>query len=244
MNLSYERQWKWPLILVFMRFFLAVVLQLFIAGIYLLQNNPTPLQSAGHWFTVYGSFIDIGCLAIIVWQIRKEGKTLLDLVNIDKKHILKGVLTGLLYILIFMPISVVGISLTHLLVYQTPYPPQIMGGIPLWGAIYSVTLFPILWGFAEQITYQGYSLTRLENCFRNKWVAIGLVSLGWMLQHTALPLMLDWQYIIFRMVSFLPLTIAMPLIYLRTKRLMPFIIAHWAMDAIAAIMGTLLPILK
>jgi membrane protease YdiL (CAAX protease family) len=36
----------------------------------------------------------------------------------------------------------------------------------------------------------------------------------------------------------------MPLIFLRTKRLMPFIIAHWAMDVIAAIMGTLLPILK
>jgi membrane protease YdiL (CAAX protease family) len=244
LNLSHEGQWKWPLILVFMRFFLAVVLQLLIAGIYLLLNNPTPLKSAGHWFTVYGSLIDIGCLALIVWQIQKEGKNILDLVNIDKLHILKGVLVGLFYFLLFMPVSVLGIILTHLLIYQTPYPPQLMGGIPLWGAIYSVTIFPVLWGLSEQITYQGYSLTRLEYYFGNKWLAIALVSFGWMLQHTALPLVLDWQYAIYRMISFFPLTIAMPLIFLRTKRLMPFIIAHWAMDAIAAIMGTLLPILE
>ncbi|KJS84429.1 MAG: hypothetical protein JM58_10760, partial [Peptococcaceae bacterium BICA1-8] len=111
-----------------------------------------------------------------------------------------------------------------------------------WGAIYSVTLFPILWGFSEQITYQGYSLTRFESLFSNKWLAIMLVSFGWMLQHAALPLMFDWKYIIFRMVSFFPLTIAMPLIFLRTKRLLPFIIAHWAMNTTAAIMGTLLSI--
>jgi membrane protease YdiL (CAAX protease family) len=145
--------------------------------------------------------------------------------------------------LLFMPLSVVGMSLTHLLVYGTPEPPQIMGGVPLWGAIYSVTLFPILWGISEQITYQGYSLTRLERYFGNKWIAIIIVSFGWMLQHAALPLVLDWQYILFRMVSFFPLTVAMPLIFLRTKRLLPFIIAHWAMDLTAAIMGTLLPIL-
>ena len=244
LNISYDRQWKWPLILVFTRFVLAVVLQLSVTGIYFLQNDPTPLQSAGHWFTIYGSLIDLGCLFLIATLIRKEGKTLLDLVHMDKKHIVKGVLIGLVYTLLFMPISVIGLSLSHLLVYGTPNPPQLMGGVPLWGAIYSVTVFPVLWGFSEQITYQGYSLPRLENYFGNKWLAIALVSFGWMFQHTALPLMLDWKYVIYRMVSFFPLTIVMPLIFLRTKRLLPFIIAHWAMDTTAAVMGTLLPFLK
>ncbi|KUO53016.1 MAG: hypothetical protein APF76_12620 [Desulfitibacter sp. BRH_c19] len=244
MSISNEKQWKWPVILIFTRFFLAIFFQLLVTGIYLLLNDSNPLQSAGQWFIVYGSLIDLGCLILISRQIRKEGKSLLDLVNIDKSHIVKGILIGLAFFLLFMPMSVVGMSLSYLLIFGTPYPPQLMGGIPLWGALYSVIVFPILWGFSEQITYQGYCLPRLINIFNNKWLAIALVSFGWMLQHTALPLMLDWKYMAFRMLSFLPLTILMPIIFLRTKRLLPFIIAHWAMDMVAAVMGALLPLLK
>jgi len=239
-----ENQWKWPVVLVFTRFVLAIVLQLIVTGIYYLLHNDNPLQSAGHWFTVYGSLIDLACLTLIARQIRKENKTIFDLINFNKKNIGKDLLLSVAFILLFMPISVAGMSLSHLLIFKTPYPPQLMGGIPLWGALYSITLFPVLWGLSEQVTYQGYCVPRLKIAFGNKWLAIGLVSFGWMFQHTALPLMLDWKYMAFRMVSFFPLTVLMPLIFLRTKRLFPFIVAHWAMDLSAAVMGTLLPLLK
>lgn len=118
-----------------------------------------------------------------------------------------------------------------------------MGGLPLWGALYSISIFPLMWAVTEQMTYQGYILQQLERIFTSKWLAIALVSFGWMLQHAALPFYADSHYALYRMLSFLPLTIFMPLIYLKTRTLLPFIIAHWFMDAAAAIMGTLLPLL-
>lgn len=235
--------WHWPIALVFARFLFALVLQLLVAVVYVLLNNPNPLESAGHWFTVYGSLIDIGCLILIIWQIKKEGKTILDLLNIDRKKIGKSILTGLGYTLLFFPISMIGTVASTYVTYGTFEPIQVMGGIPLWGALFSVLVFPLLWAFTEQLTYQGYSLPRLEKAFKYKWVAIAIVSFGWMLQHIALPLTLDVRYAAMRMLSFLPLTIIMPLIYLRTRRLLPFIIAHWIMDLTGAIMGALLPIL-
>lgn len=242
MKKDFTISWHWPIALVFARFLLALVLQLLVTILYVLFNNPHPLQSAGHWFTVYGALIDIGCLILIKRQIQKEGKTILDLLNIDRKRVGKSIITGLGYTLLFLPISMVGTVASTYITYGTFEPQQVMGGIPLWGALFSVLIYPLLWAFTEQLTYQGYSLPRLEKVFKHKWVAIAIISFGWMLQHTALPFTLDARYAAMRMLSFLPLTIIMPLIYLRTKRLLPFIIAHWIMDLTAAIMGTLLPL--
>jgi membrane protease YdiL (CAAX protease family) len=243
MKKNITTSWHWPIALVFTRFIFALVLQLLVTIIYVLFDNPNPLQSAGHWFTVYGSLIDIGCLILIIRQIKKEGKTILELLNIDRKRIGKSIITGLGYTLLFFPISMMGSIASTYITYGTFEPVQVMGGIPLWGALFSVLVFPLLWAFTEQLTYQGYALPRLEKAFSNKWIAIAIVSFGWMLQHAALPFAWDARYAAMRMLSFLPLTIIMPLIYLRTRRLLPFIIAHWIMDLTSAIMGALLPLL-
>lgn len=234
--------WRWPVTMVFARFILALFLQLLLAIVYFSFKDQNPLQSAGHWFTVYGSLIDIGCLILINRQLRKEGIKIRDLLNIERSRIGKDILTGLLYTLLFFPISMIGTVASTYLFYGTFEPKQVMGDIPLWGALFSVLIFPLLWGFTEQLTYMGYSLSRLEKIFKHRWLVIALVSFGWMLQHTALPFSMDARYAAMRMLSFLPLTILMPLIYLRTKRLLPFIIAHWIMDLTAAIMGALLPL--
>jgi uncharacterized protein len=137
----------------------------------------------------------------------------------------------------------IGTVASTYLFYGTFEPMQVMGGIPLWGALFSVLVFPLLWGFTEQLTYMGYALPRLEKHFKHTWLVVAIISFGWMLQHTALPFSMDPRYAAMRMLSFLPLTILMPLMYLRTKRLLPFILAHWIMDLTGAIMGTLLPFL-
>lgn len=237
-----NERWAWPLILVFARFFLAVLFQLILSIVFYFAEDPSPLTAAGKWFTVYGTLIDLACLLLISWQLKKDGKSLITIVNVKKGQYKQDIVKGLIYSLILLPVSVVGMVLGSLLLYGTPEPMQIMGGIPLWGAIYSVVIFPIIWAFAEQITYQGYSLNRLEKVFNSKVLAIAIISLGWMLQHAALPLMLDFKYMIFRIISFMPLTIIMPIMYLKTKRLLPFIVSHWIMDLIAALTGALIPL--
>jgi hypothetical protein len=237
MTKKFDSALKWPLMLTFTRFFLALLFQFLLTFLLVYLKNPTPLKSAGKWFTVYGTLIDIVCLILIYRQINKEGKTFKDLINIDSKHIIKSELTGLGYTLFLFPISIAGTILSAFLIYGTFNAQQIMGGIPLWGAIYSVAIFPIEWAFSEQMTYQGYCLPHLEKAFNSKWLAIVIISFGWMLQHVALPFTPDWKYALMRMISFLPLTIIMPVMYLRTKRLLPFILCHWFMDFVAAVMA-------
>lgn len=240
-NLTYTL--KWPIILVFTRFALALLIQLTVAGFLFLNKNVNPIESAGHWFTVYGTLIDIVCLVLISYLIKKENLKLMDLINIKGQSIAKTAWTSLGYIFLFLPMSVIGMSLSSLLLFGDPVPQQTMGGIPLWGAIYSITFWPILWAIAEQITYQGYALPRIADHWKIQRLAIAVVSFGWALQHAALPLSLDWRYIAVRILSFIPVAVAMTWLYMRSKRLLPFIVAHWVMDLTAAITSVLLPLI-
>jgi hypothetical protein len=60
---------------------LSVVAQAIVAFIYLLRRNPSPWQAATPLWSVYGTLVDIGCLALMVWFTRGEGIRLHDLVG-------------------------------------------------------------------------------------------------------------------------------------------------------------------
>jgi membrane protease YdiL (CAAX protease family) len=93
----------------------------------------------------------------------------------------------------------------------------------------------------EQTTYQGYILPRLEGTLKRTGLAVVIVAFGWGLQHIALPFTFDLRFMLYRFLSFLPLAVVMTLVYLRTRRLMPFIVAHWAVDMIGILTGIILP---
>jgi len=46
----------------------------------------------------------------------------------------------------------------------------------------------------------------------------------------------DWRYLVFRFLTFLPGVLLLILMYMRTRRVAPLIIAHWPMDISAALM--------
>jgi hypothetical protein len=73
--------WTGPLLLVTSRTVLAVVAQAIVAFIYVLRRNPSPWQAATPWWSIYGTLVDIGCLALMTWFTRGEGIRLRDLVG-------------------------------------------------------------------------------------------------------------------------------------------------------------------
>jgi membrane protease YdiL (CAAX protease family) len=102
--------------------------------------------------------------------------------------------------------------------------------------IYSLGLWWIIWSPTEEITYQAYSLPRLQALFGRPWIALLLTAFWWGLQHCFLPLILDWDYIAWRFFAFFPGAIVALLVYSRTRRLPPLIFAHCPMDIVAAVM--------
>jgi len=234
--------WHWPTLIVFSRLIFAAITQGLIALLFF-KSSPSPLDAAGNWWPVYGTLIDLSCFILISRLLKKEGLRFYDLLNFNQDLFWKDVTKGLGFILWVFPLAMAGIIACSLLIFSNPQPPSIYHPLTQWANVYSLLIFPVVWGVMEQATYQGYALPRLEALFRNPGLAIFIVAFGWGIQHIALPLMIDWKFMLFRFLSFLPLASVMALVYLKKRRLIPFIIAYWAVDFLGVISGIIIPIL-
>jgi len=213
----------------------------FVALMFVVQRHPSPGSAAAAWWTVYGTLVDIGCLVLLFRLTRRERIRLVDLVGFSSKTLLGDVLLGAGLFVVLFPVVVGGGSLlASLLVYGTARPNLPPGvfhrSLPLWGVLYSRLIWWVIWSFTEEVTYQGYALPRLQVLTGRSWLAILWVAFGWALQHCFLPFSLDVKQVIFRFLIFVPLVIVMPILYLRLRRLVPFVIAHWGMDFILTLM--------
>ena len=233
--------WIWPLLMVFARLFLAVIVQALVAGLFALRGSPTPWQAAAPWWVVYGTLIDFGCLALLAWLTRRESMRLFGLLNFERGRLGRDLLIGLGYVVLYFVLFMAGGMIFGPAFYGAGQAPSPYGDLPLWGALYSLLVWPVLWAIAEQMTYLGYSLPRLEVLSGRGWLAVLIVSIGWAVQHSALPLMPGWRWAAYRFASALPIAIVLPIVYLRTRRLLPFIVAHWALDIVGVLMYVLLP---
>ena len=203
---------------------------------YRLQGHPSPWSAAGAWWTVWGSIADLGCLTILAGVTHREGLRLRDLIGpLPQRFLLKG----LGYLLLVAPFSVLGTFIAAWIVYgswQAPMPSGLLVArvLPHWAIFYSLILWAPTWSSTEELTYNGYLAPRVSVLSGRRWVALALVGFWWAAQHSFLPLVLDWRFALWRFLAFVPGVLALMVLYLRTQKLAPVIVAHWIMDLIAA----------
>jgi membrane protease YdiL (CAAX protease family) len=200
----------------------------------------SPALRVTSWWTVYGTVVDIGCLLFIFFILKRENLHIIDLLSFDKSKLKTDLLIGLGIVIIVFPLAIViGTVIGSYAVYGN-IPAEVPAGnpmtreLPMWAALYSKMIWWIFSASTEELIYQGYALPRLHVIFGRKWLAILTVGFGWSLQHSFLPF-LGLKYAIFAFLLFFPLTIALQLIYLKVRRLMPLIIGHWGMDCLSAV---------
>ncbi len=232
--------WSGPLMMVFARLGLALILQVVLAVLFTRGS----LADAGHWWPVYAILIDLGCLALLLRLTRREGLRLLDLASFDRKRLGRDLLLGFGFAVLFLPLALGGMLGSSLLVNGTAQSAPVYSPLPQWAVVYSLIVFPLVWGIVEQLTYQGYALPRLQALSGGSVPAVCVVVFGWAVQHIALPLIWDPRYMLIRFMSFIPLAILMTVLYLHVRRLLPFIVAHWALDFLGVVSGLLLPMLS
>jgi len=233
----------WPLIILFARLIFAIIAQALVAAGFKLSGHANPWQAAAPWWIVYGTLIDIGCLVLLARLTRREGIRLSDLISFQRRPVGRSVLTGLGYIVLYIFLAFAGGMIFGILIYGATPAPAVMHPLPLWGSLFGLIIWPLIWGFAEEMTYQGYALPRLEAIVGKPWLAVLLVGFGWALQHSAMPLMADWRWAVYRFASSLLIGMVLPIIYLRTRRLAPFIFAHWIANLVAVLMTVVLPLM-
>jgi membrane protease YdiL (CAAX protease family) len=208
------------------------------------HGSPDPWRAAAAWLPLYGSLIDIGCLALL-WRLsRREGMTLLDLMSFDRRRLGRDMLLGIVLIVPSLVFIAGGNLVSNLLVYGKLGMPQIFQPLPLLATLYGVFVFPLLWGITEQTTYNGYVLPRFQVLIGSTGWAVAAVSLVWAFQHAVMPLTFDSRFIVYRLISPIPFSIFITLVYLRIRRIVPLATAHWLMDGGDAFVGSLWPLLR
>lgn len=232
--------WIRPVLAVTGRSAFMIIAQAIIAGIFVLRHHPSPWNAAAPWWSVYGTLVDVGCLALLVHFAGREGLRLRDLVGRIRWRWGFDLFLGLGILAVAAACFMVVAKPVSLLAFGTPIPylyPGLLSGrvLPHWAVVYSFSIWLLIWSPTEEITYQGYSLPRIYALSRRWWVAVLIVSFWWALQHSFIPLIFEWRYILWRFAAFWPAMIALNLLYLRIRRLAPFVLAHWALDTLALI---------
>jgi membrane protease YdiL (CAAX protease family) len=233
--------WPGPVVMVFGRTLLCLVAQALVASVFWLQGHDSAWSAAAAWWTVWGTLVDLGCLAGMFWLARREGLRLRDLFGFDRKRLGRDVLLGVGLFLAVFPVTIIGgTMLASWLIFGTTQAPMYAGELtgrvlPWWGVLYSLTLWWLVWSPTEELTFNGYVLPRLEALTRRPWLAVAVVGLLWAAMHAAIPTLFDARYLAWRTLSFLPLCLTMSAVYLRVRRLVPLVITHWAMDFIGAL---------
>lgn len=69
--------------------------------------------------------------------------------------------------------------------------------LPLSAGLYSAIVWPLVWGFVEEATYNGYAAPRAQAL--SSWLLV-VVCLGWAAQHLVLPLLFDAAFLASRFV--------------------------------------------
>jgi hypothetical protein len=185
---------------------------------------------------------DVGCLLLLRRLSRCEGIRFADLFGVDRSRLGREVLWGLAYLLVLFPVVHGGTVLASCVAFGTRQADfaklapglQVARRLPSWAVAYSFSIFWVLWSPTEEVTYQAYCAARLRALTGRTSVTLALVGFWWALQHSVLPLVLDWRLTVFRFLQFLPLVVIMQLLYLRTRRLPRMIVMHWPMDLLAA----------
>jgi membrane protease YdiL (CAAX protease family) len=236
--------WSGPLLMLGARLGFAIAVQAIVAWVFFLRGEAMPWLSAAPWWTVYGTLIDIGCLLALIYCMRRERSRVSDLVGIRPARLGRDFLIGLAYAAGILPFAMLGGFLGTALIYRSAPGPIPIGPLPLVGALYSFLIWPVIWAITEEVTYLGYVLPHLEILTGRTSIAFVMVVLFWSVQHCAMPLRLDLRFMLWRAITSLPVVALLSLIFIRTRRLPPLIVAHWTADALAVLVTALLPALR
>jgi len=214
-----------------LRTVLFLIAGLIFVGILAFQGSDTPFQEAEKWWPFQVILANLVTYFIIKALLKKEGRSYksLFLAPVDKNR-----KTIREYVMLFLA-AVVGGAVplylfSYLLLGAIPPPDTHFQALPVGYAVMAVILFPISNALVETPTYIGYALPRLQQITGRIYIPILIAGFFLALQHIFLPIVLDADYMLWRLFSFIPLAIILGIFYTKTKQLKPIVSIHFLID--------------
>ncbi|MFJ7728584.1 type II CAAX prenyl endopeptidase Rce1 family protein [Neobacillus sp. NPDC097160] len=190
------------------------------------------------WWPFFAIITNIIMFLLLSALVRREGKSYLDLINIEKKQFKQDLKRVLWVLPIGGGLGFAGMSAVSYFMYGSPtLPDNMILPLPLWAGIIALIFFPITNALVEIPTYMGYCFPRLEIIWKSKLLAVAFSAFFLAFQHLTLPILFDdVKYMIWHAICFIPLSIVVGFIYIKIRRLVPIMIVHWIMD-VSVVLG-------
>lgn len=214
-------------------FLLPVRCILFLAAFALISAiSKLPYTAISKWWTSVAVVCNFITIAILYVFCRLKGLNYKTLINYENGK--TKVSTAIIIVILTVIVGMCGLYLAGLICYGSfPYLDKTMvQPIPLWLAIIMLVLLPVSTTIAEDGLYLGYGINSATG---NKWVNVALAAFFYALQHSFIPFLPDGIFILYRLLSFLPLTIVICIWYRKNTNPLPFMIGHFILNVATAV---------
>ncbi len=194
------------------------------------------IDEISNWWSVTDTIVNLLTIAMLIFAARSTGQTFAELIGYKKGQ--TKVSQVVIVSVVILVLGMGGMFLAGFLCYGViPYaPPMVIAPIPVVLAAVNIPLLPITTAFAEDGLYLGCGV----NNIKNKYAAVLVPALFYALQHSFIPTLFDVRYILYRFLSFLPLTVILCAYYYKKRDPVPIMIGHTIIDVatVAQIMAT------
>lgn len=187
------------------------------------------LSDISNIWSVAASVINILFVFSLVLITRKQGGYL-KLINYEKGKTRPKQVFAMIGIILL--VGMAGMYLAGWICYGViPYAaPMMIAPIPPVLAVINLIVLPVSTALAEDSLYLGCGVRQFEN----KFAAIIVPAFFFAVQHSFIPTLPDVRYIIYRFISFLPLTVILCMHYHKHKNPLPIMIGHAVIDVATA----------
>ncbi|MCI9447985.1 MAG: CPBP family intramembrane metalloprotease [Lachnospiraceae bacterium] len=188
------------------------------------------VEDISNWWSVAASIVNIAVVWMLCVWAKKNNSNFGELINYQK-----GKTKAKQIVVISVLVLVVGMAGMYVAGYVCygiiPYAaPMMIASIPVWLAVINVVVLPITTALAEDGLYIGCGVNQIEN----KVLAVTIPAFFFALQHSFIPTLFDLRYIIYRFISFLPLTLILCWYYSKKRNPLPILVGHAIIDVATA----------
>lgn len=184
------------------------------------------LTGLSKWWSVVVSVCNVITIALLLVYCKKEKITYAKLMHYEKGK--TTIWQAIIISILILMVGFAGMYLAGFLCYgKFPYLAVMMvEPIPLGLAVINIFVLPITTTLAEDGLYLGCGVNNIQN----KWCAILIPAFFYAIQHSFIPLLLSPQFIVYRFLSFLPLTVLLCWWYHKKRNPLPIMIGHFIIN--------------
>ena len=189
------------------------------------------LNGITNWWSVTATAVNIITILLLIYAAKKTGQTYWQLIGLQRGR--NSIKMTVLLSLAFAAVGMCGMYLAGLVCYGSVMPEisiRIVAPVPVVLAFINLVLLPATVSFAEDGLYLGCGVNNISN----KYAAVIVPAFFYALQHCFIPTLFDGRYILYRFLSFLPLTVIFCWYYSKKRDPLPIMTSHALLDFASA----------